>query len=48
MKAAVICRATGNIRGIQILLGRSKIYNSVGYLGLEIKNALLLAGQTEV
>ena len=46
-KAAMIFRATGNIRGIQILLGRTKIECTVRYLGVDVEDALLLAQLTE-
>lgn len=42
MKAAMIYRATGNIRAIQILLGHTKIENTVRYLGVDVEDALLL------
>ena len=42
-KAAMIYRATGNIRAIQILLGHTKIENTVRYLGVDVEDALLLA-----
>lgn len=47
-KAAMIYRATGNIRAIQILLGHTKIENTVRYLGVDIEDALLLAEKTEI
>ena len=47
-KAAMIYRATGNIRAIQILLGHTKIENTVRYLGVDVEDALLLAEQTEI
>ena len=47
-KAAMIYRATGNIRAIQILLGHTKIENTVRYLGVDVEDALLLAERTEV
>lgn len=45
-KAAMIYRATGNIRAIQILLGHTKIENTVRYLGVDVEDALLLAERT--
>ena len=47
-KASMIYRATGNIRAIQILLGHSKIENTVRYLGVDVEDALLLAEPTEI
>ena len=47
-KVAMIYRATGNIRAIQILLGHTKIENTVRYLGVDVEDALLLAERTEI
>ena len=47
-KAAMIYRATGNIRAIQILLEHTKIENTVRYLGVDIEDALLLVARTEI
>ena len=47
-KAAMIYRATGNIRAIQILLGHTKIEDTVRYLVVDVEDALLLAERTEI
>lgn len=47
-KAAMIYRATGNIGAIQILLGHTKIENTVRYLAVDVEDALLLAEKTEI
>ncbi len=47
-KASIICRATGNLRAVQILLGHSKIENTVRYLGIDVEDALALAENTEI
>lgn len=47
-KASIIYRATGNLRAVQILLGHSKIENTVRYLGIDVEDALALAENTEV
>lgn len=47
-KASIIYRATGNLRAVQILLGHSKIENTVRYLGIDVEDALTLAENTEI
>ena len=47
-KASIIYRATGNLRAVQILLGDTKIENTVRYLGVDIEDALALAESTEI
>ena len=44
----IIYRATGNLRAVQILLGHSKIENTVCYLGIDVEDALALAENTEI
>jgi integrase len=47
-KASMIYKATGNLRAVQILLGHTKIENTVRYLGVDIEDALTLAERTEI
>ena len=39
-KATLICRRTGNLRAVQLLLGHTKIESTVHYLGIEVDDAL--------
>ena len=41
-KASIIYKATGNLRAVQILLGHTKIENTVRYLGVDVEDALAL------
>jgi integrase len=47
-KASIIYKATGNLRAVQILLGHTKIENTVRYLGVDVEDALTLAEATEI
>ncbi|TIN74147.1 MAG: integrase [Mesorhizobium sp.] len=47
-EASIIYKATGNLRAIQILLGHTKIENTVRYLGVDVEDALTLAEGTEI
>ena len=47
-KASIIYKATGNLRAVQILLGHSKIENTVRYLGVDVEDALTLAEGAEI
>ena len=47
-KASIIYKATGNLRAVQILLGLTKIENTVRYLGVDVEDALTLAEGTEI
>ena len=47
-KASTIYKATGNLPAVQILLGHTKIENTVRYLGVDVENALTLAEGTEI
>ena len=46
-KASLIYRRTKNLRAIQLLLGHTKLENTIRYLGIEIDDALDMAEQTE-
>lgn len=47
-RASIIYRATGNLRAVQILLGHSKIENTVRYPGIDVEEALAPAENTEI
>jgi integrase len=47
-KATLIYRRTGNLRAVQLLLGRRKIESTVRYLGVEVDDALAIAEQVDV
>lgn len=47
-KPTLIYRRTKNLRAVQLLLGHTKLENTVRYLGIEIDDALEMAEQTEV
>jgi site-specific recombinase XerC len=47
-KASMIYKSTGNLRAVQILLGHSKIENTIRYLGVDIDDALSLSERTEI
>lgn len=47
-KASLIYRRTKNLRAVQLLLGHSKLESTVGYLGIEVDDALEMAEQAEV
>ena len=40
--------STGNLRAVQILLGHTKIENTVRYLGVDVEDALTLTEGTEI
>jgi len=47
-KATLIYRRKGNLRAVQLLLGHTKIESTVGYLGIEVDDALAIAEQVDV
>ncbi len=47
-KASIIYKATGNLRAVQLLLGRTEIKNTVRYPGIDLEDALTLAERTEI
>lgn len=46
-KATLIYARTKNIRVVQILLGHSKLDNTIRYLGVELEDALRHSEQTD-
>jgi integrase len=47
-KATLIYRRTGNLRAVQLLLGHTKIENTVKYLGIEVDDPLAISEQVDV
>jgi len=47
-KAALIYKATGNLRAVQILLDHTNIENTVRYLGVDVDDTLTLSERTEI
>jgi integrase len=47
-RAVLIYRRTGNLRAVQLLLGHTKIENTVRYLGIEVEDALAISGELDV
>ena len=47
-KASLIYHRTKNLRAVQLLLGHTRLESTVRYLGIEVDDALEMAGQTEV
>ena len=47
-KATLIYRKTGNLRAVQLLLGRTKIESTVRHLGIEVDDALAIAEHVKV
>ena len=47
-KATLICRRTGNLRAVQLLLAHTKIESTVRYLGIDIDDALAISEQVEI
>lgn len=47
-KASLICKATGNLRTVHILLGHTNIENTVRYLGVDVDDALTLSERTDI
>jgi len=45
---SIIYKAAGNLRSVQILLGRAKIESMVRYVGVDVEDALELAERSEV
>jgi hypothetical protein len=47
-KVAMIDRKTGNLRAVQLLLGHTRLENTIRYLGVEVDDALLLSEQVDL
>jgi hypothetical protein len=46
--ATLIYRRAKNLRAVRLLLGHTRLESTLGYLGIEFKDALQMAEQTEV
>lgn len=46
-KATLVYARTKNIRAVQILLGHSKVDNTIRYLGVEVEDALRISEETD-
>ena len=47
-KVALICKKTGNLRAVKLLLGHSKMDSTVRYLGVELNDALEISERIEI
>lgn len=47
-KIAQIYKKTGNLRAVQLLLGHTKMDSTVGYLGVELEDALAISETVEI
>ena len=47
-KATLIYRRTKNLRAVQLLLGHTKLENTVRYLGIDVDDALEIAEQAGI
>ena len=47
-KAAQIYKKTGNLRVVQLLLGHTKMDSTVGYLGVDLEDALEISESVEI
>jgi site-specific recombinase XerC len=47
-KAAQIYEKTGNLRAVQLLLGHTKMDNTVRYLGIKLEDALEISEGVEM
>jgi len=43
----LLCRRTKNLHTVQLMLGHTKLKNTMRYLGLEVDNALDASKRTE-
>ncbi len=46
-KATLVYAKTKNIRAVQLLLGHTKVDNTIRYLGVELEDALIISENTD-
>jgi site-specific recombinase XerC len=47
-RVVLIYRRTGNLRAVQLLLGRTKLQSTIRYLGIEVDDVLAIAEQVDI
>ena len=47
-KVARICKKTGNLRAVQLVLGHTKMDSTIHYLGVDLEHALTISESVEI
>jgi site-specific recombinase XerC len=48
MSSLILWSPLKNLRAVQLLLGHTRLESTVRYLGIEVDDALEIAGQSEI